>query len=51
MNRTRAGDSTRFGRSFRAENYCETISDSLLHAVQNLTQDDGFRAALIAASK
>jgi hypothetical protein len=43
-----SGTSKRFGRSYKAENYYETISDSLLHAVQNLAQDEGFRKALAA---
>lgn len=42
------GTSERFGRSYKAENYYETISDSVLHAAQSLAQDSGFRAALAA---
>jgi hypothetical protein len=42
------GTSGHWGRSYKAENYYETISDSLLYAVQNLAQDEGFRKALAA---
>ena len=45
-----SGASTRFGRSYRAENYYETLSDSLVKAVQNLTQNASFRSALERAS-
>jgi hypothetical protein len=41
-----AGTSKRFGRSYKAENYYETISDSLLDAVRTLARDDGFRKAV-----
>jgi hypothetical protein len=41
-----AGTSKRFGRSYKAENYYETISDSLLDAVRSLARDDGFRKAV-----
>jgi hypothetical protein len=41
-----SGTSARWGRSYKAENYYETISDSLLHAIENLAMDTGFAAAL-----
>ena len=41
-----SGASKRFGRSYKAENYYETISDSLLHAIQSLAADPGFLDAL-----
>jgi hypothetical protein len=44
------GTSTRFGRSYKAENYYETLSDSVIEAVYNLLQNPGFRAALAARS-
>jgi hypothetical protein len=40
------GDATRFGRSYKAENYFEVMSDMLLRATYNLLSTDGFRAAL-----
>ena len=40
------GSADRFGRSYKAENYYETLSDSFLEAVQNLVKNEGFRAAL-----
>lgn len=44
------GASTRFGRSYKAENYYETLSDSLIEAVHNLMQNASFRSALAGAS-
>jgi hypothetical protein len=44
------GTSMRFGRSYSAENYYETLSDSLVDAVRNLMQSATFRNALAAAS-
>jgi hypothetical protein len=41
-----AGTNKRFGRSYKAENYYETISDSLLQAAQSLINDQGFHKAL-----
>jgi len=46
-----AGTASHFGRSLRAENYYETISDSVLSAVRNIAQDEAFRAALGGKSK
>src|SRR5262245_15546298 len=40
------GAANRFGRSYKAENYYEVLSDSFLDAVQNLFKNDGFRSAL-----
>jgi hypothetical protein len=41
-----SGASARRGRSFRADNYYETLSDSLVGAVQQLIQNRGFHKAL-----
>ena len=41
-----AGDSTRWGRSYKADNYYETISDMILRAAYNLLSTSGFRDAL-----
>jgi hypothetical protein len=43
-----SGTSSRFGRSYKAENYYETVSDSLLEAALNATRDEGFKKALLA---
>ena len=43
-----SGGSKRFGRSYKAENYYEAISDALLHAAENLAKDDEFHSALAA---
>jgi hypothetical protein len=43
---TTGGAATRFGRSYKAENYYETLSDSLIDATYHLLQDAGFRKAL-----
>jgi hypothetical protein len=43
---TTTGSATRFGRSYKAENYYETLSDSLIQATNNLIGNPGFRAAL-----
>ena len=45
------GAATRFGRSFKVDNYYETLSDSLVGAVQQLLQNRGFRQALEESSK
>jgi hypothetical protein len=42
-----SGTSSRWGRSYKAENYYETISDSLLEATTNAIRDEGFRKALL----
>lgn len=41
-----SGAAARRGRSYRADNYYETLSDSLVGAVQQLLQNRGFRKAL-----
>ncbi|HLA78291.1 MAG TPA: hypothetical protein VJU18_11980 [Vicinamibacteria bacterium] len=43
-----SGTASRFGRSYKAENYYETISDSLLEAAVNAIRDEGFRKSLLA---
>lgn len=40
------GTSTRFGRSYSAENYYEALSDSLVDAVHNLMGSAAFHSAL-----
>lgn len=45
-----SGASTRFGRSYSAENYYETLSDSLIEAVHHLMQNASFRSALAGVS-
>ena len=40
------GASTRFGRSYSAENYYEALSDSLVDAVHNLMRNATFHSAL-----
>ncbi len=40
------GDATRWGRSYKAENYYEVMSDMLLRATYNLLSNEGFRTAL-----
>jgi hypothetical protein len=41
-----AGTNSRFGRSYKAENYYETLSDSLIDATTNLLKDPEFVRAL-----
>jgi hypothetical protein len=43
---TKGGSSKRFGRSYKAENYYETMSDAITHAASNLANDTGFHQAL-----
>jgi hypothetical protein len=40
------GTSSRFGRSYKADNYYETLSDALLMAIDRTVRDDGFRKAV-----
>jgi hypothetical protein len=40
------GDAERFGRSYRADNYYEVLSDTLLRAAHNLLANQGFHEAL-----
>jgi hypothetical protein len=41
-----SGDSTRWGRSYSAANYYETMSDMVLSATHNLLANSGFHDAL-----
>jgi hypothetical protein len=41
-----SGSSKRFGRSYKAENYYETMSDAIIRAASNLANDTGFHQAL-----
>ena len=41
-----SGSASRFGRSYKAENYYEALSDSLIEATNNLLRNPGFHAAL-----
>lgn len=40
------GENTRFGRSYKLENYHETLSDTLIDAVSHLLADRDFMASL-----
>lgn len=40
------GASHRFGRSYKADNYNETLSDATFYAAARLLQDDSFRTAV-----
>ena len=44
------GSASRWGRSYKAENYYETLSDSLMEAVHRLASSADFRSALEQAS-
>lgn len=41
-----SGDATRFGRSYKAENYYEVLSDAVVNTVSSMMQDAGFQKAL-----
>jgi hypothetical protein len=41
-----SGEATRFGRSYRAENYYEVLSDAVVNTVSSMLQADDFRKAL-----
>lgn len=41
------GAATRFGRSYKADNYYEVLSDAVLQAAFDLLQDYGFHEALV----
>jgi len=41
-----SGDATRFGRSYKLENYNEVLSDGVVNAVSSLLQSAEFRKAL-----
>ncbi len=42
---TESGNSSHWGRSYKAENYYEALSDAFLQAVENTLRDEGFRKA------
>ncbi len=42
-----SGDSTRWGRSYSADNYYETMSDMTLRAAYNLLSNAGFHAVFV----
>lgn len=44
------GTADHFGRSYRDENYYETLSDSLVHLVENLLRDPDFRKAVVPST-
>jgi hypothetical protein len=41
-----SGDASRFGRSYKAENYYETLSDSLVNSVSSMLQSAEFQKAV-----
>ena len=41
-----SGESSRVGRSYRADNYYQSLSDALTVATSHLLQDSGFQAAV-----
>ena len=41
-----SGESSRFGRSYRADNYYQSLSDALSVATSHLLQDSAFQAAI-----
>jgi len=43
---TAAGDATRFGRSYKLENYYEVLSDALVNTVSSMLQSTEFQKAL-----
>jgi Uncharacterized lipoprotein len=43
---TASGDATRFGRSYKLENYYEVLSDALVNTVSSLLQSPEFQRAL-----
>lgn len=43
---TAAGDAKRFGRSYKLENYYETLSDALVNTTSSMLQSDEFQRAL-----
>jgi len=42
------GQATRFGRSYKLENYYEVLSDSLLEAIARMGASQGFQQAFVA---
>jgi hypothetical protein len=45
-----SGDATRFGRSYKAENYYEVLSDAVVNTVSSLLQSEDIQKALAAGS-
>ena len=43
---TASGDATRFGRSYKAENYYEVLSDAVVNTVSSMLQSPEFQKAL-----
>jgi len=43
---TASGDATRFGRSYKVENYYEVLSDALVNTVSSMLQSPEFQKAL-----
>lgn len=41
-----SGDATRFGRSYKLENYYEVLSDAIVNTVSSMLQSDEFQKAL-----
>jgi Flp pilus assembly secretin CpaC len=41
-----SGEATRFGRSYKAENYYEVLSDAVVNTVSSMLQADDFRRAM-----
>ncbi len=41
-----SGDATRFGRSYKLENYCEVLSDAVVNTVSSMLQTAPFQKAL-----
>jgi hypothetical protein len=41
-----SGEATRFGRSYKAENYCEVLSDAVVNTVSSMLESAQFQAAL-----
>jgi hypothetical protein len=44
---TASGDATRFGRSYKLENYYEVLSDALVNTVSSMLQSPDFQKALV----
>lgn len=44
---TTTGSATRFGRSYKADNYCEALSNATISAVHGLLNDDSFKQAVL----
>jgi hypothetical protein len=41
-----SGEATRFGRSYKAENYCEVLSDAVVNTVSSMLQATDFQKAI-----